>query len=117
MKPYSYDLREKVLHYSFNHSIADTATVFGMSPNTVFLLRKLYEETGDVKPRKSQRTYERLITIEGETFLQALILTEPDLSIGDLRNAYEEKFGIYVSHGTMVNALNRLNLTCKKKFC
>lgn len=117
MKPYSYDLREKALHYSFSHSIADTAITFGMSKNTVFLLRKLYAETGDVQPRKSNRIYERLISLDGETFLQALILTEPDLSIGDLRNAYEEKFGIYVSHGTMVNTLKRLNLSYKKKLC
>jgi transposase len=117
MKPYSYDLRVKVLHYSFTHSILDTATTFGIGTNTVFLLKKLYDETGDVQPRKSQRIYERLITTEGETFLQALILTEPDLSINDLRNTYEEKFGVYVSHGTMVNALKRLNLTYKKKFC
>ena len=115
MAAYSNDLRRKILNYSFSHSIAKTATTFAVSPNTVFLLKKLYEETGDVIPRKSNRVYDRLISREGEIFLEALILTEPDLSILDLRNAYEEEFSIWVSHGTMVNTLQRLNLTYKKK--
>ena len=116
MKPYSNDLREKVLHYSFNHSLADTATTFDISKNTVFLLRKLYNETGGVQPRNKKRTCERLISSEGEIFLEALILTEPDLSNRDLRNAYKEKFGVSMCHGTMANALKKLNLTYKKKF-
>lgn len=115
MKPYSYDLREKVLNYSFTHSNTDTAATFDISSNTVFRLKKLYNETGDVKPRNRKITHKRLISPEGEIFLEALILTEPDLSIKDLRNAYKKKFGVAVCHGTMVNTLKKLNLTYKKR--
>ena len=41
MKPYSYDLRIRIFNYSLSNSIQKTADIFGISPNTVFLLKKL----------------------------------------------------------------------------
>ncbi len=50
MKPYSYDLRIRIFNYSLSHSIRETAKVFQVSPNTVYLLQKLFYETGRLEP-------------------------------------------------------------------
>lgn len=111
MKAYSYDLRIKMLEYATKHSIKETAKAFKVSPNTVFLLKKRYLETGDIKPLKRKSSYKRLITTDGEIFLEALLLTEPNLTLENLRDAYEEHYKIRVSKGTISNTLKRLNLT------
>ena len=115
MKPYSYDLRIRLYNYSLTHSIRETARIFRVSPNTVYLLKQLFIETGSLNPRECQFEHPHLITAEGEIYLQLLISEEPDLTLETLRNRYEETYGIRVSIGTLYNTLERLNLTRKKK--
>ncbi len=54
MKPYSYDLRIRLYNYSLTHSIRETARIFRVSPNTVYLLKQLFIETGSLNPRECQ---------------------------------------------------------------
>jgi len=115
MKPYSYDLRIRIYNYSLTHSIRETARIFSVSPNTVYLLNQLFIETGSLKPRDCPSEHPHLITPEGKIYLQLLLSEEVDLTLEELRNRYEEAYGIRVSIGTMYNTLERLNITRKKK--
>ena len=115
MKPYSYDLRIRIFNFSLSNSIQETADMFGISPNTVFLLKKLFIETGSLNPRDRQYEYTHLITPEGELYLQLLLAEEVDLTLEELCNRYEEAYGVRVSIGTLFNTLKKLNITRKKK--
>lgn len=115
MKAYSYDFRIRVFNYSLTHSIQETAQVFKVSPNTVYLLKQLFFRTGSLKPCKRTTWVARLITPEGELYLQLLLAKEVDLTLEELCNRYEEAYGVRVSIGTMYNTLKKLNITRKKK--
>lgn len=115
MKPYSYDLRIRIFNYSLSHSIRETAKVFQVSPNTVYLLQKLFYETGSLEPRDYPNEKPHLITDEGEMYLKVLLIEECDLTLAELCDRYEQTYGVRVSIGTMFNTLGRLNITRKKK--
>ena len=115
MNAYSNDLRQRILNFSLDHSITETAKMFNVSRNMVFSLKKRFFETGSINPRESTRKYQRLISSDGESYLQALISIESDLTLEELINRYEEEYGIRVSIGTMFNTLSRLGFTYKKK--
>ena len=115
MNVYSNDLRQKILNYSLNNSIRETAKVFGVSPDTVYRIKKLFFETNSIIPRKPIREYTRLISEEGEMYLKRLISEKSDLTLEEIINDYAEKYGIRVSMGTMFNTLEKLNITYKKK--
>jgi transposase len=115
MKPYSYDLRIRIFNYSLTHSIRETARIFQVSPNTVYLLTQLFNETGSLNPRDNLHERPYLITPEGEQYLCLLLSKEVDLTLEELCNRYEQAYGIRVGIGTMYNTLERLNITRKKK--
>jgi transposase len=114
MKPYSYDLRTRILNHSLNNSVSETARIFNVSINTVYLIKRLFFETGDVKPLESSRQYQRLISPEGELYLQVLMIEKPDITLEALRHEYQQAYGIQVSMGTMFNTLKRLGFSYKK---
>ena len=115
MKSYSQDLRTRIYSYSLEHSIRKTACLFGISPNTVYLLKRRFLETGSLKPRQRSSNHPHLITPEGCLYLESLLSKEVDLTLEALRDRYEEAYGIRVSIGTMFNTLKRLNITLKKR--
>jgi len=90
--------------------------VFNVSPNTVYLLKRRFLETGSLKPRQRQSDYPHLITPEGCLYLKSLLSIEVDLTLEALRARYEKAYGIRVSIGTMFNTLKKLNITLKKPF-
>lgn len=115
MKPYSSDLRIRIFNDSLSHSIRETAKIFQVSPNTVYLLQKLFYETGCLDPHVNLDEKPRLITEEGEMYLSLLLSKESDLTLAELCDRYEQAYGVRVSMGTLFNTLERLNLTRKKK--
>lgn len=115
MKPYSDDLRVRIFSYSLTHSIRQTARIFRVSPNTVYLLKCLFVETGSLTPRDYPLERSHLITPEGELYLGLLLSEENDLTLAELIDRYELAYGVRVSMGTMFNTLEHLNITRKKK--
>lgn len=114
MLPLSKNEKSKILNYSLSNSIRKTAEKFQVSPNTVYLLKKRFIETGQLETEKKTKERKRLISIEGEMFLSATLAHQPDLTLDDLREIYYQAYGIRVSIGTMFYALKRQNLTYKK---
>lgn len=115
MAPYSPDIRRKIFIYSLTHSIRKTAEVFSVSPNTVYLLKKLFTETGNLVPHKPGCMHARKITEEGEFFLMLLLATDVDLTLSELCDRYADVFDVRVEITTMHETLKRLGITRKRK--
>lgn len=115
MNAHSLDLRQRLLNHALNHSIRHTARVFQVSPDTVYRLKKLYFETGNLAPRPAPTTHAHAVSGEGELYLQILLLEEVDLTLDELCTRYEKTYGVRVGITTMHNTLKRLNLTRKKR--
>jgi transposase len=115
MKPYSQDLRARIFSYSLTHTVRETAKIFQVSPNTVYLLTRLFIETGSLNPRDTPLEHPHLITPEGEMYLSLLLSKENDLTLAELCDRYEQAYGVRISIGTMYNTLEHLNITRKKK--
>jgi thymidylate synthase len=82
--------------------------MFSIRPNTVYLLKKLFIETGSLNPCHSNHEYSHLITPEGELYLQLFLLVRScDLILEELCNRYEEAYSVRVSIGTMYNTLKK----------
>lgn len=115
MKPYSHDLRVRIFNYSLTHTFRETAEIFQVSPNTVYLLKCLFNETGSLTPKAYPLEHPHLITPEGEMYLTLLLIEHNDLTLAELCDHYEQAYGVRVSIGTMYNTLERLKITRKKK--
>ena len=114
MKPYSKDLRLKVLAaVDRGMPRGEVTGTFGVSPATVKRWLKKRRETGDVEPepipgppaRKREALEERL---------PAQTESNPDLTLAEHCELFGEESGVEVSTATMSRALKRLGLPLKK---
>ena len=115
MTTLSIDLRQRILSYGLAHPVRKTAELFQVSPNTVYLLKKLFYETGGVAPRQRRTAPDRLISPEGGLWLQALLAEAPDLTLAELCEKYESIYGVRVSISTMHNTTKHMKYSYKKK--
>jgi transposase len=114
MKPYSKDLRLKVLAaVDRGMPRKEVARVFGISEQTIRRYLRLRRQTGDVEPRPlpgpPARKREAL-----EQRLPAQVHLNPDLTLEEHCELFEEESGIAVSSATMSRAFKRLGLPLKK---
>lgn len=114
MKPYSKDLRVKVLAaVDRGMPRKEVARVFGVSEPTIRRYLRLRRETGDVEPRPvpgpPAPKREAL-----EQSLPAQVRLNPDLTLEEHCELFEEENGIEVSSATMSRAFKRLGLPLKK---
>ena len=114
MKPYSRDLRVKVLAaVDRGMPRKEVARVFGVSEPTIRRYLRLRRETGDVEPKPvpgpPARKWEAL-----EERLPAQVRLNPDLTLAEHCELFEEESGIEVSTATMSRSLKRLGLPLKK---
>jgi transposase len=108
MKPYSKDLRLKVLDaLDRGMDRREVARVFGVSLPSIKRWLKMKREAGDVEARP----------IPGRPRLKGAMLSEwlpsqlernPDLTLGEHCEAFEEDRGVRVSRATMCRAIPRL---------
>jgi transposase len=114
MKPYSKDLRMKVLAaVDRGMPRKEVARVFGVSEPTIRRYLRLRRETGDVEPKPvpgpPARKREAL-----EQRLPAQVRLNPDLTLEEHCELFEEESGVEVSTATMSRAFERLGLPLKK---
>jgi transposase len=114
MKPYSKDLRLKVLAaVDRGMPRKEVARVFGVSEPTIRRYLRLRRQTGDVEPRPlpgpPARKREAL-----EHRLPAQVRLNPDLTLEEHCELFEETIGMEVSSATMSRAFKRLGLPLKK---
>ena len=115
MNALSKDLRQRILNHALTHSVRQTARVFRVSPNTVHLLKKLYDETGGIEPRASKAVHAHAVSPEGELYLQILVQEDVDATLEQYCERYQQAYGVRVGVTTMHNTLKHLGYTYKKK--
>ena len=115
MKPYSKDLRLKVLAaVDRGMPRAEAARVFGVSVPTIKRYLKLRRETGDVEPKPvpgPEASKGALL----EAALPGRVRANPDLTLEEHRELLEEAKEVRVSAASVSRALKRLGLPLKKR--
>lgn len=117
MKPYSNDLRKKVIDAYRNRegSLREIAARFSVSLNFVWLLLQRYKKTGRVDPKPHGGGKKRKIEGVNLIILRQLVERRSDATLRELRQLFFERTGIQVSDSTIWQALWRLGFTRKKK--
>jgi len=117
MKPYSSDLREKIIQAYRNGegSLRDIAERFLVSLNFVWLLWQCYLTTGSVEPKPHAGGQVSVMTQERLSILRDLVEEQNDATLKELQEKFRQKTGLSVSCGTISKALKKLNLPRKKK--
>ena len=108
MKPYSMDLRERVINAcEQGGKTKDVAKRFGVSPAWVRRLKQHKRERGDIIPRTGGGSRGRKIDRDR---LAELVKENPDATLVELR----DKLQIDVTPWAISKALNELKLSYKK---
>lgn len=114
MKAYSKDLRLRVLAMvDRGISRKEVAKTFGVSLPTIKRYLKLRRETGDVEPKPMPGPPAR----KGRALDAALpeqVRLNPDLTLDEHCELFEEAHSVRVSNATMSRAFKRLRLPLKK---
>lgn len=115
MKAYSKDLRLRVLA-AVDRGTAreEAAKTFDVSVPTIKRYLKLRRETGDVEPKPipGPRARKQAALDEG---LPTQVRLNPDLTLPEHCELFEEEHGVEVSSATVSRALKRLSLPLKKR--
>jgi transposase len=111
MKPYSMDLRQRVLADCDKGLRAlDAARKYTVSPSWVRRLLQRRRETGETAPRSQRRGRVPLWRTHGEPIRQA-VAGQPDATLAELR----QRLGLPVALSTLWAAVAALGLRLKKK--
>lgn len=114
MKPYSIDLRERVVaRVQSGESVRPVAESFSVSVASVVRWSQRYRSRGHSAPDKMGRGNAHIL--DGErSWLLDRIENEPDVTLRQLTAELEER-GMKVCYGTMWNFVHREGLSFKKK--
>lgn len=115
MKPYSQDLRERVVKaVDQGLSRAEIVKLFGVSPATIKRYLKLRRETGNIAPKVIPGYPPRKIGAL-QRGLQPQLKAHSDATLEEHCRLWEAETGVKVSISTMSDAIQRLRWTRKKK--
>lgn len=117
MKPYSNDLRTKIVeaYQKGGRSIRQVAKRFSVSPSCVWLLLKRFRETGQVDPKPHGGGQKAKIEGKDVELLRQLVREHSDVTLMELGELFERATGIEVSRSTIALSLKKLGITRKKK--
>ena len=115
MKAYSKDLRLRVLAaVDRGMPRAQVAKTFGVSASTIKRYLRLRQQTGDVQPKPIPGPPARKRALL-EDVLPAQVRLNPDLTLEEHCELFEDEHGVEVSSATMSRVLKRLGLPLKKR--
>ena len=117
MKPYSVDLRQKIVdaYEQKEGSQRELARRFKVSPNFVRLLLKRHQTEGTIEPKP--HTGGVAGKLENHlTLVEQLVAQDNDATLEELCAQIEQQLEIRVSPSTLCRTLQQLNLTRKKNF-
>ena len=117
MKPYSLDLRQKLVDRYEEGDISQRglARQFRVAVSFVETLLKRYRETGSVEPKVRTQQTPTQLNKEELSVLEQLVEAQNDATLAELRERLEQKTGVSVSCSTVNRMLVKLNLSVKKK--
>lgn len=116
MKAYSLDFREKIVtaYLKGNTSIRQVANRFEVSKAFVQKLLKQKKTLGHLKPRKPGGSIKSVLDAV-PTQLALMVRTYPDATLVQYCEYWGQTYGQWVSTSTMCRALQRQQLTRKKR--
>ena len=116
MKPYSLDLRQKIIdvYETVPISQRQLAKRFGVTLSFIEKRLKQRRETGSIAPKvRTQQTPTKL-NEANLAVLRQLVEAHNDATLEELRNLLKQATGIQVGRSTIDRMLKKLNLTLKK---
>ncbi|MEB3178697.1 MAG: transposase [Nostocaceae cyanobacterium] len=116
MKAYSTDFRSKIVqaYEQGNTSIRKVAQRFDVSKSFVQKLLKMKKTTGNLEPKQQGGKMKSELS-EAEIHLAEMVKKYPDATLSEYCEYWGQTSGQWVSTSTMCRALNRQNLTLKKR--
>jgi transposase len=116
MRPYSKDLRIRVVQAYANHegSMRQLAARFRLSLSCVRDLLTRYRTTGDVAPKPHGGGYPAKLNTKGLEALKTLVHATPDATLQELVTQLATTQQVTVSPATISRALAKLSLPRKK---
>lgn len=117
MKPYSLDLRQKVLAAVLrgDRTIREVADPFGVGTTFVDKVLALHRAGEDLAPRPHGGGYPARLLPRHERLLRSEVRRRKDATLEELRSHLAAEAGLSVSAATASRALTRLDLPRKKK--
>jgi transposase len=115
MKPYSQDLRERIIAAleTDEESQSETATAFGVSLSFVQKLWRKWRETGSCEAKPHAGGRNRGLK-DDEAKVRAAVAAQPDATLAELCEQVRADGGANVTPMTMCRELRRLKLPRKK---
>jgi transposase len=114
-RPYSTDLRERVLAACERGlTIEEAARQFEVSTATVKRWRQLRRHTGSVEPAPHGGGNPPRVIDHGLELVSQIVREQPDLTLEEIVAEYQARTSMPVSCATMGRTLERLELTRKK---
>lgn len=117
MKPYSLDLRQKILDIYLAGGISQRqlAERFSVTLSFVEKLLKQHRDTGNIAPKvRTQQTPTKL-NQEQLDILAQLVAENNDATLAELRELLQKATNVLIGRSTVDRMLTKLNLTRKKK--
>lgn len=117
MQPYSTTFRRKIVKAYEDEDISQRklAKRFSVAPSFIQKLLKQYRETDSVAPKiRTQQTTPKLNN-EHLSTLHRLVEEHNDATLEELRDLLAAETGVDVSRSTVDRALDKLDLTLKKR--
>jgi transposase len=118
MKPYSIDLRKKIVEIwqKENLSIRKLAERFGVAKSFLQKLIKKYQETGDIRPLPQGGSPPPKLNSEQLVTLVEIIEKNKDATLEELCELLYNSTGVRVGKSTMGRISQKLNYSLKKNF-
>lgn len=114
MKPYSVDLRERLLGaIDAGLSQAEASRLFGVGTSTITRWRQQRRDTGSLAP-KPRPGRPPVIGPDQADPLRTQVARHPDATLAEHCTHWASRQGIGVSVATMSRAIRRLGITLKK---
>jgi transposase len=116
MKPYSVDLREKIVnaYERGDTSVRRVAVQFGVAKSYVQKLLKQKRTLGSVEPKKQGGAMKGKLDEYGSE-LAEMVKSHPDATLSEYCEYFGEKYHVWVCESVMCCALQKQKLTRKKR--
>ena len=116
MKSYSIDLREKIVnaYERGGTSVRKVAVQFGVAKSYVQKLLQLKKNQGHLEPKKQGGTMRGKLDDYGRE-LYEMVKSYPDATLSEYCEYFGEQYQVWVCASVMCGALQKQNLTRKKR--
>jgi transposase len=116
MKPYSIDLRQKIVDTYLEDKIPqrELATRFKVALSFVQKILKQYRETGNVAPKVRKEQTPPKLNEQQLKILEEIVEANNDATLAEIRIFLEQKTGVLIGCSTVDRMLKKIDITVKK---